>query len=257
MQKRSRLFVALAVGASAAALSVGQTSAGSFNFNAHDYDSDRCNGNNCPLSPAGQPTGTGEANPLNGDSPEQGAELLTSVVDGYGGLNFDVPHSNFTFSDLAQLQTDYEVSWGTCKGGAPRWQINVLPPGTPINGQTIQNAKNIFVYFGSVPTSGTQACPEADGSEVNTGNYIGSSLTGGDTPGRYDTSQLASGTQVSTYTATETSFGSYEVVGIQLVDDSGWSQSQSQYELQVVVDQVQVNGTTSYPDKDQNGEDPS
>lgn len=215
-------------------------------FKAHPYRSGKCNGKRCTKP------GDGWASRVNG-SPESGAEQLTSWYYGYGGLNFAAPSKSFTFSDLKTLQTDYAMTWGSCAGGSPRWQIDVLPPGTTVNKKNLANAKNIFVYFGSVPTSGTNACPEADGSEQKTGNYIGTGGPG-DTPGRYDSSQ-AGGTQASTYTATETQFGSWEVVGVQLVVDGGWSQTQSDHEQQVVVDNVDVNGVVSYPDRAKDSED--
>jgi hypothetical protein len=166
--------------------------------------------------------------------PEIGAIRLGSWQFGYGGLNFDVPKQPFTFADMTQLQTDYELSWGTCKGGSPRWSIAVLPPGTPVTDQTKKSARNIWVYFGSMPASGTNARPEADGSEVNTGNYIG---TGGpaDTPARYDSSQ-GGGSYGQTYTTTLAQSGQYEVVGISLNVDGGWAQSQSDFEQEAIVD---------------------
>lgn len=237
------LAVALAIAAGAAAAT--------FHFNAHPYASGKCNAGDTGSKCGGQP-GNGWAQSV-GAGPEQGAERLGSWQFGYGGLNFDVPKQPFTFADMTQLQTDYEMSWGSCSGGSPRWQINVLPPGTPVNDQTKKQAQNIFVYLGSMPASGTNACPEADGSETNTGNYIGSGGPG-DVPARYDDSQ-AGGPYAGTYTTTLAQFGDYEVVGIQLVVDGGWAQSQSQNEQEAIFDQVDVNGTTSYPDK--NAEDGS
>jgi hypothetical protein len=102
------------------------------------------------------------------------------------------------------------------------------------------------VYFGSVPTSGVDACPEALKSEVNTGNYVGTGGPG-DIPGRYDTSQLLPGTQVSTYTATLTLFGGWQVTGIQVVVDGGWGPAGTQ---QALIDQLQVDGGTCLPDKE-------
>jgi hypothetical protein len=251
MKHRSTRNLGVAAVTVAFSLAIVAGAAGAtFNFNAHPFSSGKCNAGDTGSKCGGQP-GNGWAQSVSA-GPEHGAERLGSWQFGYGGLNFDVPKQPITFSQMTQLQTDYEMSWGSCSGGSPRWQVNVLPPGTTVNDQTKKQAKNIFVYFGSVPTSGSNACPEADGSETNSGNYIGSGGPG-DVPGRYDTSQLAPGTQISNYTATNSAFGDWEVVGIQLVVDGGWAQGQSDFEQEAIVDQVQVNGTTSY--KENNPED--
>jgi hypothetical protein len=245
MSHRSRRNLGIAAVTVALSLAIAAGAAGAtFHFNAHPYSSGMCKAGDTGSKCGGQP-GNGWAQNVNA-GPENGAVRLGSWQFGYSGLNFDVPKQPFTFADMSQLHTDYELSWGTCKGGSPRWSIAVLPPGTPVNDQTKKTAKNIWVYFGSMPASGTNGCPEADGSEVNTGNYIGSGGPG-DIPARYDSSQ-AGGAYGGTYTTTLAQFGQYEVVGISLNVDSGWAQSQSDFEQEVVVDQVQVNGTTSYPE---------
>jgi hypothetical protein len=175
--------------------------------------------------------------------PEKGALLLTSdlsqsVPD--GGIDVSVP-AGLHFSDLTQLQTDYQMTQSTCHTGSPRFQINVLAPGDTNPADT----KNIFVYFGSVPTSGVDACPEAT-SEVNTGNYIGTAGPG-DVPGRYDTSQLLAGTQISTYTATLALFGTWQVTGIQVVVDGG----SAGVPQQALIDRLQVDGHLCLPDRHQ------
>jgi hypothetical protein len=247
MNHRSRRNLWTAAIAAAIVLATAAVAgAATFHFNAHPYSSGKCTAGDTGSKCGGQP-GDGWAQNVNA-GPENGAIRLGSWQYGYGGLNFDVSKQPFTFADMTQLQTDYEMSWGTCIGGSPRWSIAVLPAGTPVTAQTKKNAKNIWVYFGSMPASGTNACPEADGSEVNTGNYIGT--TGpGDTPARYDSSQLPLGSYGQTYSTTLTVFGTYEVVGISLNIDGGWAQSQSDFEQEGIFDQVQVNGTTSYPEK--------
>src|SRR5438270_7083700 len=98
---------------------------------------------------------------------EKGAILLTSDVSqkvAYGGIDIEVT-DHPRFADLRQLTTDYAMTEGVCFGGSPRFQINVLPPGDSNPNDT----KNIFVYFGSLPLSGANACPEAIGNEVSTG----------------------------------------------------------------------------------------
>lgn len=225
---------------------VPSATAAGFNFSAKSFQG-------CfATAPSKCAPNQGEAEAVN-DSTEQG-ELLTSVgflsnsTFGFAGLKVAVPPQPFTFGDLTTLQTDYEVSWGNCGGGSPRWQITVLTPS--------KQKKNIQVYLGPASSLDSgDSCNGAMGAEVNTGNYIGSAC--GDTPpGRYDASQLNGAERDLTYTAALGLYGSYPVVGISFVVDAGWSQPQN--EQQVFVDKLQVGGTvkgitstttTNFPEK--------
>src|SRR4029453_2632439 len=73
---------------------------------------------------------------------------------------------------------------------------------------------------------------------IASGNLIGS------TDGRFDTSQVQAGTQVSTYAPARGLVGSYQVTGISLVVDSGWAFADK--EQTVNVRNVKVNGSTFY-----------
>jgi hypothetical protein len=226
-----------------ALIAVPSATAAGFNFSAHLFQG-------CfATAPAKCVPNEGEAENVN-DSVEQGA-LLTSFgylspgTFGYAGLKFSVPGQPFTFADLTTLQTDYELGWGNCGGGSPRWQITVLTPSG--------HEANIQVYVGPTASDNGDPCNEAMGTEVNTGNYIGAASCG-DSSLRYDDSQLG-GSATSDYSATLGLYGSYPVVGLSFVVDGGWSQPQN--EQQVFVDQVQVGGTvhgttsttTNYPEK--------
>jgi hypothetical protein len=125
---RSRVLALVGVvGVGLAVAAAAAFAAGGFNFSAH-------------LSQGCFTTGTakcvpnqGEAENVN-DSVEQGASLtsfgyLSPGTFGFANLNFSVPGQPFTFADLKTLQTDYEMSWGDCGGGSPRWQITLLTPG--------------------------------------------------------------------------------------------------------------------------------
>ena len=191
----------------------------------------------------------GEAENVN-DSVEQGASLtsfgyLATGTFGYAGLKISVPGQPFTFANLTQLQTDYEMSWGNCGGGSPRWEIAVRTP----TGQTL----NIQVYLGPGASANGDPCNDAMGTEVNTGNYIGTGSCG-DAALRYDDS-LAWRIGHEQLHGDERHVRQLPVVGISLVVDAGWSQPQN--EQQMFVDQVQVGGTvkgttsttTNYPEK--------
>jgi hypothetical protein len=137
--------------------------------------------------------------------------LISDASPGYGGLDFDLPAASIDFDDISVLSTTAVADPDdTCVAGSPRFQINVDTDG---DGDFDANA---FAYVELAPG----VCPPGG----DTGNLA---QTGGpgDIPGRWDTSQLLAGTQVSTYTVTAALFAAnptWTVIGIQLVVDSGW-----------------------------------
>jgi hypothetical protein len=100
--------------------------------------------------------------------------------------------------------------------------------------QTPSGAKNVFVYLGPAP-SFTGCSPNV---WIASGNLVGS----GD--GRYDTSQVQAGTQVSTYAQALALVGGFQVTGISLVVDSGWAFADK--EQTVMVRNVKVNDSTFF-----------
>jgi len=147
------------------------------------------------------------------------AVQLTSVGTSYSGIDFTTT-TGLTFADLTTLSADYYFTQGTCGGGSPRFQVNVLDPNT-------NAVKNIFVYFGSYPNYND--C--ATNTWTSTGDLLANGLY-------VDTSQVG-GTFYDTYENAVTAFGAYDVVGIQLVVDGGWAGAQT-----VNVDNVVINATT-------------
>jgi len=142
-----------------------------------------------------------------------------STADDYSGVDFAVP-SHLTFADLQRLSTDYKFTDGTCAGGSPRFQVNLLDP-------TTNTDKNVFVYIGPPPSY--TGCPS--GVWTNTGNLVAPANL-------IDTSQLTGGTQYQPVGAAQLQFGSYRVVGIQLVADTfGAAQT-------VLVDNTAINSMT-------------
>ena len=128
-----------------------------------------------------------------------------------------------TFSSLTQLATKYNVTDDSCGGGSPRFQLNV-------------DGKNVFVYLGPSPTF-TGCTPN---TLVDSGNLIGNNDAC-----RYDTSQLAAGTQCNTYAGTLALIGPHTVTGIQLVVDSGWFFADK--EQTVLVCDIRINAATVFP----------
>ena len=109
-----------------------------FNFSAHLFQGCFTTSTNEARAP-----NQGEAENVN-DSVEQGASLTRLVNPGSTARRvlrpeISVPGQPFTFALWTQLQTDYEMSWGNCGGGSPRWEIAVRTP----TGQTL----NIQVYL--------------------------------------------------------------------------------------------------------------
>ena len=130
-----------------------------------------------------------------------------------------------TFSTLTTLSTEFNVTDDDCSGGSPRFQVKV---------QTPSGEKNVFVYLGPAPSF--TGCSQ--NAWIASGNLIGS------TDGRFDTSQVQAGTQVSTYAQALALVGSYQVTGISLVVDSGWAFGDK--EQTVDVRNVKINGSTFY-----------
>ena len=168
----------------------------------------------------------GDAVLVPGGNPGMAAQLRSDGTPGWGGVDFDVA-SGLTFAQLTQLATDYNVTDDQCGAGSPRFQINVT---------TASGTENIFVYLGPSPTfTGCAAGWQSSGN-----------LIGNNDPCRWDTSQLAAGTQCTTYTAALAAFGSLPVTGIQLVVDSGWNAvaSVGDGEQTNLVDNVKINTAT-------------
>ena len=128
-----------------------------------------------------------------------------------------------TFASLTTLSAEFDVTDDDCKAGSPRFQIRV---------QTPAGEKNVFVYLG--PTPSFTGCSQ--NTWIASGNLIDS------TDGRFDTSQVQAGSQVSTYAQALALVGSYTVTGISLVVDSGWAFEDK--EQTVRVRNVKVNTST-------------
>ena len=128
-----------------------------------------------------------------------------------------------TFASLTTLSTGFDVTDDDCKAGSPRFQIRV---------QTPAGEKNVFVYLG--PTPSFTGCSQ--NTWIASGNLIGS------TDGRFDTSQVQAGSQVSTYAQALALVGSFTVTGISLVVDSGWAFDDK--EQTVRIRNVKVNTST-------------
>lgn len=152
-------------------------------------------------------------------SSENGEELTV------GGINFDT-EDGLTVADLERLSSDYKFTTGSCGGGSPRFQVNVT------NGT---DTGNIFFYIGPEPNY--TGCPT--GTWVSSGDLAESARL-------VDTTQLDGGTFYQSFADAVVAYGDYEVTGIQLVVDGGWSADQV-----VIFDNVMINNTTfTFENKD-------
>jgi hypothetical protein len=147
-----------------------------------------------------------------------------STANDFSGIDFTNTGVT-TFSSLTQLATKFNVTDDDCGGGSPRFQLNI-------------DGKNVFVYLG--PSPSFTGCTKD--TLVDSGNLIGNNDAC-----RWDTSQLAAGTQCNTYTGTLALLGSHAVTGIQLVVDSGWFFADK--EQTVLVCDIRINSSTVFPCK--------
>ena len=170
------------------------------------------------------------ATPFGGATTSGGVLSLVSNTGDAGTTN-DFSGASFsgtgvtTFASITTLSTEFHVTDDDCAGGSPRFQVRV---------QTPSGEKNVFVYLG--PTPSFTGCSQ--NVWIASGNLIGSA------EGRYDTSQVQAGTQVSTYAQALALVGSYQVTGISLVVDSGWAFADK--EQTVNVRNVKVNASTFF-----------
>lgn len=161
----------------------------------------------------------GDAQIVSGGHPGNAAQIRSDASPGYGGVDFDTS-AGMTVGDLMNLSTDYKFTEGSCGGGAPRFQVNVLMP----DGTT----QNIFVYIGPPPNY--VGCPPM--VWATTLNLV--------TPvSLVDTAQLG-GSPYDPWAHVVRTYGSYPVTGIQLVTDAGWMFGTQT----VLVDNVMINSTT-------------
>ena len=130
-----------------------------------------------------------------------------------------------TFASITTLSTEFDVTDDDCIAGSPRFRY-------------VSRRLRVRRTYSSisVPTPSFTGCSQ--NVWVTSGNLIGS------TEGRFDTSQVQAGTQVSTYAQALALVGTYPVTGISLVVDSGWALADK--EQTVRIRNVKVNTSTFF-----------
>lgn len=170
------------------------------------------------------------ATPFGGATTSGGILTLVSNTGDAGATN-DASGASFadtgvtTFASISTLSTEFDITDDDCKAGSPRFQVRVVTP---------SGEKNVFVYLGPAPSF--TGCSQ--NVWIASGNLIGSS------DGRFDTSQVQPGTQISTYAQALALVGSYTVTGISVVVDSGWAFDDK--EQTVRVRNLKVNSSTFF-----------
>jgi len=144
----------------------------------------------------------------------------SSTTDDASSLSYNLP-SGTTFADLTQLSTQFDPIAGGCGGGSPRFTLHLA------------SGKNVFVYLGP--------SPNFTGCALNTWQSSGNLIGNNDT-GRYDTSQVQSGTQVNTYSGALSLVGTQDVTSVDLTVDAGWFFNPKVQS--VLVRDVQINNQT-------------
>jgi len=159
----------------------------------------------------------------------QGA-LLTSVGSGYGNVGVNGGDGTAkTFGALTDVETEFNVTQGTCVGGSPRWVFHVSNPSNP------KDTHYFWVYFDNThaPSGGCDAGTQQDGN-----------LIGGTTPQWYvDGSNTA-----ETYGDVNSQYGSYVLKNIEVEADSGWAQDNTLHAhvLQVLLQNLKVNNASYF-----------
>ncbi|MGB7051876.1 MAG: hypothetical protein WBG41_09925 [Acidimicrobiales bacterium] len=169
----------------------------------------------------GQANSSGEAKKVKEGGGGEGA-LLTSNNYGYGLINVRIP-AGTTLSDLTALNTGYEVTEGTCGGGAPRFQVVVLAPGAKR-----RDAQEFDVYFGTQPYGG---CSSNQGITTEDATQ--------------DDWWLAPGNSYGSYSEAQSTYGSDRVLDVQVAVDGGWDQSPETQQVLIQDLTVGINGTNT------------
>jgi len=146
----------------------------------------------------------------------------TDPADDFSGVTVPLP-AGLTLAQVTQLAAEYNVTDDDCAGGSPRFAINYGAN------------QNMFVYLGPAPTF--TGC--AQDTWLSTGNLVGTADAC-----RVDTSQLAAGTQCSTWAAAVALVGNQPITSISLVVDGSWALADK--EQTILVRNVQLNDKTYF-----------
>ncbi len=170
---------------------------------------------------AANPTTSGSATITNNvGTIVSNTSVANTPADDGGAITFPTA-SSLTLAQITQLSAEFNVTDDGCGGGSPRFVLNYGPN------------KNVVVYLGPSPTF-TGCAPN---TWLSTGNLVGTSDAC-----RVDTSQVAPGTQCTTWAAAVTLMGSQTINSISFVVDGGWQPADKEQTVQVRT--VKINNDT-------------
>ena len=160
------------------------------------------------------------------------AALLTSISGGTNQAGYGLVGVHFpgTFSQLSDVETQFEMTQGKCGGGAPRWVIHLQNP-------TTHSTAHFWVYFdnNNQPYGGCSAGAEQEtniiGTNSDDGWYVNNANSG------------------ESYARVESTYGSWNVQDIEVVLDSGWAQAGELNPAiqQMLVQNLKVNNKSYFP----------
>jgi hypothetical protein len=170
---------------------------------------------------AADPTTSGSATIANNvGTIVSNTSVPNTPADDGGAITFPIT-SGLTLAQITQLSAEFNVTDDDCGGGSPRFVLNYGPN------------KNVVVYLG--PSPSFTGC--AQNTWLSTGNLVGTSDAC-----RVDTSQVAPGTQCTTWAAAVTLMGSQTINSISFVVDGGWQPADKEQTIQVRT--VKINNDT-------------
>jgi hypothetical protein len=161
--------------------------------------------------------------------------LLTSISGGTNQAGFGLvglkggQGAPSTFGGLTDVETQYDLTQGTCVGGAPRWAFDLRNP------TNSSQTASILVYFGTQPfggcSGGAQQEPNVFSPSSNTTWFVNNSNT------PQTTSQV------------EATYGSWILIDLEAIVDAGWAQgTQLNPNIQqVLLQKFKVNSKTFFP----------
>ncbi|HJQ73640.1 MAG TPA: hypothetical protein VJ814_02045 [Gaiellaceae bacterium] len=181
-----------------------------------------------PKAPAFFSGDNGDAGSSGSAGESGGAAVLTSSGVGFGVVSAAFP-AGTTFSQLASLQTNYDLTQGACGGGSPRYQIDLQPQGDT----NAADGVSLYLYFGTPPFGGCSSGANTEGEVI-----------GGTTPQWFVFGGGFDSNTPMTYSQVRSTFGGYQLLDAQIAADGGWSQGGTQ---QVRVTNWEINGEVFFP----------
>ena len=164
----------------------------------------------------------------------QGA-LLTSLSGGVNQAGYGLVGVKFdgTFSQLSDVETQFNMTQGTCVGGSPRWEIDLKDPNND------KNTQFLLVYFDTQhePFGGCSAGTQQEQNIIGNASPAAAAW------------QIDNQNAFSTYAQVNAQYGTWKVQDVEVIVDAGWAQgSQLNPNIQqMLLQKMQINNKTYFP----------